>query len=258
MRRGPRSGFREKAYEFAPLIRLILLVLAIAILVKVCFTHDQVTLIEARVYNATFMPSELCDDHNNCTLDGFDQNGRCVNSNLPQGYPCITPCGSTAMCNKGECVPSVCDGNCETAADCPAFVLYPNTTEEVQIPAFCLASICVYETVSNQTEFSVLPDAQNLLLDHICGKSAMGLTGFRHNTTGSTVDFDQDGIPDELDPFTPFDTLDQPIQVAVAFLFPGPDTRVLAAPTYLSGWTRTLAIEPVVPDCASRWGATEF
>lgn len=247
MRRKPSSR-RALAISRARLVVLLaVLGIVIAIIVKLCLTHDKVTSIEERLSNATFTSSTLCNDHNSCTLDGFDEDGRCVHSVLPQGYPCVSLCGSTATCDNGKCVPGVCDGSCDTPADCPAFLLYPNTTEEVQIPAYCLASMCVYETLANQTEFSILPSAQNLLLDQICGMSAMGLTGHRHNSTQMVpTDFDQDGIVDDKDLLTSFDPMNQsPPQIVIGTLFPGPDILVLTNPAYLNGWSRTLQEGPM-------------
>lgn len=211
---------------------VVILALSIVVLVKSCMINTEVA-------DRVFVASVLCDDENPCTVDGYDEDGRCVHSFMPMGHACASPCGSVATCVQGECVPIYCDGSCETAADCPDFWTDYGTGSQAVVEARCLSGICIYATFSNETGFTIFPDAQNALVEQVCGKSAMTLTGRRSNHTG-VLDFDGDNTGDNTDTSTAFDTLDQAQQQAISTINPGPVSVVLSSPSYLSGWTRTL------------------
>lgn len=226
---------RETILQFGAAKAIVFLGVAVLLSIaiyKLCTIKSVVT--------TSFTASVLCDDGNYCTLDGYDHNGRCVHSFLPHGHPCESPCGTTATCQSGVCVPSGCDGSCETVDDCPLFFLYNETQGVASIEADCVANVCIYESYANDVELPVLPGGNSLLAQQICMKSAMGITGFRDNTTNTTLDFDGDMIVDGSDPYTAFDPLDQPLQTVQGSSLPGPDTYIIGTPSYMVGWRRVI------------------
>ena len=211
-------------------------------------TSEEILVRVKELLNITEAPSftlnARCDDRNPCTMDGTDQNGFCVNLIVPNGYPCISPCGISSTCQVGECVPEFCSGNCVDTVDCPDFFANDGSEDASLVSKACIAGMCVYKTniASAMDDIDMVPEGDNSLARQLCFKS-ITTTGFNQTLLNVDLDFDQDGTPNALDSFTSFDTLETAQTTFPGAAITASNTIVLEAPVWLNGTVRTIGFE---------------
>jgi len=105
----------------------------------------------------------------------------------------------------------------------------------------CIAGMCVYQTniTSTMDDIDMIPPGDNSLSRQICSKSIMAV-GTNQTVIDYSLDFDQDGIPNALDPFTLFDPLVTMQTVTIPQGSEAVDSIIMEDPSFLNGTIRVL------------------